>query len=63
MQRTVFERERRGYWSAALVCALEKYGIPVTCTNPAGLADRGSSTATMSYWSGGSRLAFGTSSW
>jgi len=39
MERAVYERERRGYWSAALPCALEKYGIPVTCVEAGALAD------------------------
>jgi hypothetical protein len=39
MQRAVYAREHRGYWSAALPCVLQKRGIPVTVAGPEALAD------------------------
>ncbi|MFZ0387299.1 MAG: hypothetical protein WAL22_16680, partial [Solirubrobacteraceae bacterium] len=39
MEQSVYEQEARGYWSAALPCALEKHGIPFTQIRPQGLAD------------------------
>jgi hypothetical protein len=41
MQRAVYAREHRGYWSAALPCALEKRGIPIAVVGPEALADPG----------------------
>lgn len=34
VERDTFARERRGYWSAALPCVLEKYGLATTVSGP-----------------------------
>lgn len=39
LERDTFVRERRGYWSAALPCVLEKYGLPAAVSGPEALAD------------------------
>lgn len=39
MERVTFTREQRGYWSAALPCALEKYGFSFAAGGPDALSD------------------------
>lgn len=39
VERDTFGRERRGYWSAALPCVLEKYGFAASVAGPEVFAD------------------------
>src|SRR5579863_9444313 len=39
VERDTYVREKRGYWSAALPCVLEKYGLPAAVSGPDALND------------------------